>query len=104
MNVESDSTPINLYSKDNDKTVVRSFSVAGKVMVSDLLKLDELDNHFILRAASLAGHLEKTYGILAGDLDPIKIADAFFKVIDGSMNIPVVDMKIDIEELKKELA
>jgi hypothetical protein len=104
MNVESDSTPINLYTKDNDKTVVRSFSVAGKVMVSDLLKLDELDNHFILRAASLAGHLEKTYGIAAGELDPMKIATALFKVMEGRTDIPIVDMKIDIENLKKELA
>lgn len=104
MHIENDCTPINLYTKDNDKSVIRSFSVAGKIMVADLLKLDELDNHFILRAASLGGHLEKTYGIPAGELDPLKIGAALFKLIDGTANVPVINMKIDIEALKKELA
>jgi len=100
MHLENDSLPISLFDEQDNKSVVRSFSIAGKVMMADVLKLDELENHFILRAATLGGHLEKTYKVSLGDLDPIKIADSLFRVVEGKVEIPVVERTINLEDLR----
>ncbi|MEI8093153.1 MAG: hypothetical protein WCG80_02985 [Spirochaetales bacterium] len=100
MNFESDSLPISLFDAQDNKTMVRSFSIAGKVMMADVLKLEDLENHFILRSATLAGHLEKTYRTSVGELDPVKIADSLFTLLEGKALIPEVKRTVSLDDLR----
>lgn len=100
MHLENDSLPISLFDATDNKSVVRSFSIAGKVMMADVLKLNDLENHFILRSATLAGHLEKTYRVSLGELDPIKIADSLFRIVEGKVTIPVVERTVSLDDLR----
>jgi len=103
MHCENDSLPINLFDQADNKTMVRCFSVAGKVMITDMLKLEDLNNHFLMRSATLAGQLEKTFRLPIGELDPQKIGLGLFKLIDGSHTVSELSRTVSLEELKAHL-
>lgn len=63
--VDEDEQRAVLTDADNQQ-VMRSYSVAGKVLAADMLDLDKLQNHFILTAAALGPQLLRTYDLGRG--------------------------------------
>jgi len=84
--------------------VVRSLTVAGKVLAADLLDLEEFQSHFILSAGSLGAQLLKTYE-LSGDagprveLTPQRIAEFFFDVLNGKIQPQPMQGSVSLREL-----
>jgi hypothetical protein len=85
--------------------VVRSYSVAGKVLAADLVDLDKLQNHFLISAASLGGQLLRTYDLgLGSDGKPVeltsdRIASFFFDILSGKIVISNLDAKFSLSAL-----
>lgn len=87
---------------DGMQQIVRTYSVAGKVLAADLVDFDRLQNHFLLSCASLASQLLRTYDIgLDKDGSPIqltpkRIASFFFDILDGKIAVPDLSGDFDI--------
>ena len=86
-----------VLSEGTAQQVIRTYSVAGKVLAADLLDLDKLQNHFLLSAASLSSQLLKSYD-LGADLDgkpvpltPGRIAAFLFDILHGKIGIRTLD-------------
>lgn len=90
--------------------LMNTYSVASKVLSADLIDLEKLQSHFLLTAASLGGQLLKSYDLgpdAAGQpaqLTPGKLADFFFSILDGKIQIAGLDGSISIEEIKRAFA
>jgi hypothetical protein len=74
---------------DGTQQTLKSYSIVGKVLAADMMNLDRLQNHFLLTTAALGSQLLRAYDL--GDdpdgnrveLTPERIADFFFKILDG---------------------
>lgn len=92
------------------QTLVNSYSVASRVLVSDLLDMQKMENHFLIISASLGGQILKTYSLQQSngekgpDLDVKSIADFFFDILSGKIQIQELDGRVSFEELKKSRA
>ena len=85
--------------------VLRSYSVAGKVLAADLLDLDKLQNHFLLSAAGLGSQLLKTYDLgLGSDGKPVylsadRIAEFLFNILHGKTTVRTLDARFSLADL-----
>lgn len=85
--------------------VVRSLSVGGKVLATDLLDMDKLQNHFIMAAGSLGSQLLKSYS-LPGDspngqveLTMGRISQFFFNILNEKLQIRPMQGDFDLKKL-----
>jgi hypothetical protein len=81
--------------------------VAGRVLVSDLINIDNLENHFLIISASLGSQILKTYSLQkedggAADLTVDRIANFFFNILNGSLVIEEISGAVSFEELKQK--
>jgi len=89
--------------------ILRSYSVAGKVLAADLLDLDKLQNHFLLSAAGLGSQLLETYNLGLGadgkavELTADRIADFLFDILHGRIAIQNLDAKFSLAEVTGNL-
>jgi hypothetical protein len=86
--------------------LLHSYSVASRVLVSDLIDTDNLENHFLIISASLGSQVLKTYSLREDssegiDLTVKNIADFFFRILDGSVFIDEISGSIPFDELKR---
>jgi len=95
-----DVVAVNLYDQGGNKQVLRSFSVAGKVMMADLLDFDSLYNHFILRTGTMAGHIAKTFQVQEGELKTEKVAELFFQILSGKLEVRDLVQNVTLSDLK----
>jgi len=93
MNTEADEIKSVLRS-DETQQVIRSYSVIGKVLVADLQDMDKFGNHFLLTAASLGTQLLKPY-----DTPLENIADFFFQILIGKVDIQQISGEFNMKEL-----
>jgi hypothetical protein len=88
--------------------LLHSYSVAGRVLVSDLVDIDSLENHFLIISASLGSQILKTYSLRKEDgeesaeLTAKNIADFFFKILNGTIAINEINGSISFDELKQK--
>jgi hypothetical protein len=88
-----------------NQQIVRSYSVAGKVLAADLLDLDKLQNHFLLSAAALGTQLLQTYDLgLDADgkpvpLTPDTISAFFFDILHGRIEIATLDARFSLAQM-----
>jgi len=108
INFEADEVKTTLTDEDVQKTL-RSYTVVGKVLASDLLDTDKFQNHFLLTAASLGSQLLKTYDMgVNGNGQPItlsfdKIRNFFFDVLHGRIEVQTIDSTFDLRELTGQM-
>ena len=108
INFEADEVKTTLTDEDVQKTL-RSYTVVGKVLASDLLDTDKFQNHFLLTAASLGSQLLKTYDMgVNGNGQPItlsfdKIRNFFFDVLHGRIEVQTIDGTFDLRELTGQM-
>ena len=107
MDMEADSQRTVLVDESDTKTLLHSYSVASRVLVSDLLNMEDLENHFLIISASLGSQILKTYslqkedGSKSDDLTLANIAEFFFKIIYGAVQIGELSGAVSFSELRQ---
>ena len=107
LDIEADSQRTVLVDESDTKMLLHSYSVASRVLVSDLVNLENLENHFLIVSASLGSQILKTYslqkedGSKSDDLSLENIAAFFYKVLNGSAQIRDLNDAISFNELKQ---
>ncbi len=108
MDIETDEIKTSLADSEIQKTL-RSYTVIGKVLATDLLDTDKFQNHFLLTAAALGPQLLKTYDLgLDKDGKPSlltieKIRDFFFDILSGKIEVQAIDGSFNIAQLAGKL-
>jgi hypothetical protein len=108
MDIEADSLRTMLVDESDTKTLLHSYSVASRVLVSDLLNLDDLENHFLIISASLGSQILKTYSLQkedggkSDDLTLTNTAEFFFNVLNGVVQIRELSDSIPFDELRQK--
>ena len=106
MDIEADSQRTVLVDDTDTKTLLHSYSVASRILVSDLLDLENLENHFLIVSASLGSQILKTYSLQkedggkSDDLTVPNIAEFFFKILSGEVQLNDLCGAISFDELK----
>ncbi len=107
MDLTHDTQRTILVDKEGTKTLVNSYSVATRVLVSDLIDLDKFENHFLIISASLGSQALKQYSLTLAngekgpELTVSKIAEFFFGILSGKTAIKEISGQVDFDELKQ---
>ncbi len=96
-----------LTDDDGTQTLINSYSVASRVLVSDLIDMEKMENHFLIISASLGSQILKTYSLTKAngekgpELNVKDIADFFFNILSGKIQIREIDGTVSFDDLKK---
>ena len=60
---ENDTQRTVLTDDNGTQTLINSYSVASRVLVSDLIDMEKMENHFLIISASLGSQILKTYSL-----------------------------------------
>jgi len=107
LDMEADSQRTVLVDETDTKMLIHSYSVASRVLVSDLINLENMENHFLIISASLGSQILKTYslqkvdGSKSDDLSLENIAAFFSKILNGSVQLRDLDDAISFDELRQ---
>ncbi|MFA6938319.1 MAG: hypothetical protein WCQ67_08820 [Treponema sp.] len=108
MDMLNDTQRTVLTDENGAKSLVNSYSVASRVLVSDLVDFDKMENHFLIISASLGSQVLKRYSIPTStgekgpELSVKNIAQFFFSILAGKVQIQEISGEIDFKELKKK--
>lgn len=97
-----------LTDDNGTQTLINSYSVASRVLVSDLIDMERMENHFLIISASLGSQILKTYSLTKSngekgpELSVENIAQFFFDVLSGKIEIREIDGTVSFDELKKQ--
>ena len=97
-----------LTDKDGTQSLINSYSVASRVLMSDLINMENLENHFMIISASLGNQILKTYSLTKSngekgpELNVKDIASFFFDILSGKVQIKEIDGEITFNDLKKQ--
>lgn len=104
---ENDTQRTVLTDDNGTQTLINSYSVASRVLVSDLIDMEKMENHFLIISASLGSQILKTYSLTKSngekgpELNVKDIAEFLFKVLTGKIQVREIDGKVSFDELKK---
>lgn len=107
LDMEADSQRTVLVDEMDTKMLLHSYSVASRVLVSDLINLENMENHFLIISASLGSQILKTYslqkanGSKSDDLSLENIAVFFSKILNGSVQLRNLSDAISFDELRQ---
>jgi hypothetical protein len=106
LDLHADSQRTVLVDDSDTKILLHSYSVASRVLVSDLIDMENLENHFLIISASLGSQILKPYSLREDsgegvDLTVKSIAEFFFMVLNGSVVIDEINGSISFDELKQ---
>lgn len=96
-----------LTDENGTQSLINSYSVASRVLVSDLIDMEKMENHFLIISASLGNQILKTYSLAKSngekgpELNVKDITEFFFNVLSGKIQIREIDGKVSFDELKK---
>jgi len=89
------------------QSLINSYSVASRVLVSDLIDMEKMENHFLIISASLGSQILKTYSLTKSngekgpELNVKDITDFFFNILSGKIQIREITGNVSFDELKK---
>lgn len=104
---ENDTQRTVLSDENGTQTLINSYSVASRVLVSDLIDMEKMENHFLIISASLGSQILKTYSLTKSngekgpELNVKDIAEFFFNILNGKIQVKEIDGKVTFDELKK---
>lgn len=107
MNLETDSQRTVLVDENGATITVNSYSISGRVLVADVIDFEKLENHFLIGAGALNSQILKVYSLTKEDgtkseeLTMENIAEFFFKLLNGVIQVQDVSGNISFSELKK---
>ncbi|MBP3884564.1 MAG: hypothetical protein J6D54_06465 [Olsenella sp.] len=108
MDLTADSQRTVLLEEDGARILVNSYSVATRILASDLASPDKLENHFLLSAGALGTQLLKTYSLTTADgrksdeLTIENIANFLFEVLSGAIAVQDLDGRVSFKELEEK--
>jgi hypothetical protein len=108
LDLHADSQRTVLVDESDTRMLLHSYSAAGRVLVSDLVDIYSLENHFLIISASLGSQILKTYSLRKEDggesagLTVENIAGFFFKILNGTIVIDEISGSISFDELKQK--
>lgn len=108
MSLETDEVKSTLVAEDRQLSV-RNYTVVGKVLATDLIDWEKMQNHFLLTAASLNTQLLSVYDLgvdVNGEkalLTPERIYDFFMSLMLGKIEIPEIDGTFTIDSVSEHL-
>ncbi len=108
MDLDADAQRTVLVDDDGTNILVNSYSVATRVLASDLADPTKLENHFLISAGALSTQLLRTYalnkadGSQSADLTIEHIAAFLFAVLEGRVAIREMDSRVSFAELKQK--
>lgn len=88
-------------------TTVNSYSISGRLLVADLIDFEKLENHFLIGAEALNRQILKVYSLTKAEgekseeLTVENIAEFFFKIVTGKIQIRDMSGEISFNDLKK---
>ena len=94
-----------MLSEDQKTMLVYSYSVAGKVLATDLVDIERLQNHFLIGATAMGSQILRTYdlGIDANGkkaiITPENVASMFWDILHGISQLQIIDGKFRIQDL-----
>ncbi len=106
MNMASDEIKSSL-TDDDSQISIRSYSVVGKVLATDMINWDNFQNHFLLSGAGLGNQLLHSFDAGTNkdgekvQLDNEKLIAFFFDVLSGKLQINDLQGNFSIEDVKK---
>lgn len=104
---ENDTQRTVLTDDNGTQSLINSYSVASRVLVSDLIDMEKMENHFLIISASLGSQILKTYSLKKSngekgpELNVKDISSFLFDVLNGKIQIKEIDGKVSFDELKK---
>ncbi len=107
INLDSDNQRTVLLNDDGAAITVNSYSISGRVLAADIIDLEKLENHFLIGAGALNSQILKVYSLTNEDgeksqeLTVENIAEFFFKIVSGVIQIQDASGNISFSELKK---
>lgn len=107
IDLENDTQRTVLTDNDGTQSLINSYSVASRVLVSDLIDMEKMENHFLIISASLGSQILKTYSLTKanGEKGPeLKVRNIslfFFNILNGKIQIKEIDGNVSFDELKK---
>ena len=110
MDLDADSQRTVLVEDDGSKILVNSYSVATRILASDLASPEKLENHFLLTAGALGTQLHKSYalkrsdGQRSDDLTIENISAFLFDVLNGKVELRSLDSHVTFAELKERFS
>ena len=98
-----------MLSEDQKTMLVYSYSIAGKVLATDLVDFERLQNHFLIGATAMGSQILRKYD-LGTDADgnkaviePEKVAKMFFDILHGAVSIQEIDGTFSIQDLASKI-
>jgi hypothetical protein len=97
-----------VLSTSESQQVLRTYSVAGKVLATSMLDSDKLQNHFLLSAAALGPQLLRSYDLGTDSqgrelvLTPQRIAGFFFDLLDRKVVPRALNGSFSMEDLVRQ--
>ena len=110
MDLAADAQRTVLVDDGGSNVLVNSYSVATRVLASDLADPERLENHFLLTAGALGTQLQRTYalnksdGSKSADLTIENISAFLFAVLEGRVTVRDLDSHVSFEELRERFA
>lgn len=107
VDIAADSQRTVLVDDADTKILLHSYSVSSRVLVSELLNMDNFENHFLILSASLGSQILKTYslqkedGSKSDDLTLENIASFFFDILNGKVQIRELNDAISFDDLRQ---
>ena len=107
MSLENDCLKTVLVGSDNVSTVVNSYSVSGRILAADVIDMEKLENHFLIGAGALntqilkAYSLNRTDGTKSKELTTENIAEFFFDILSGKVQIQELSGEVKFSDIKK---
>jgi len=108
VNLKTTEQKIVLQNEDETTKNVYSYSVASQVVIFDLIKNGSFENHFLLEAAALDSqslkmfNLTKANGEKSADMNTKNLAEFFFKILDGQIQVKLANASYSFEEFMKK--
>jgi hypothetical protein len=106
LDIEADSQRTVLVDDKDARMLLHSYSVAGRVLVNDLIDMQNLENHFLIISASLGSQILKTYALQkkdggkSEDMTVSNISAFFFNILSGAIQIQNLSGSVPFEELR----
>lgn len=107
MDLSADAQRTVLVDADGSNILVNSYSVATRILATDLASPERLENHFLLTAGALGTQVHKTYtlhranGERSLELTIENISDFLFDVLCGKVGVQDLDARVTFAELQE---
>lgn len=98
-----------MLSEDQKTMLVYSYSIAGKVLATDLLDLERLQNHFLIGATAMGSQVLRKYDLgldargQKAVIEPEKVARMFFDILHGKLKVQEIDGTFSIQDLATKI-